>query len=99
MPHNIRLLIERTNLRTLLISFCFLGIGAICLGGSHFAAKSEYHAIEAVLREAGAVLLVSGVLGTIWEFAAKRAFADEVLAKAGMSRDLADAGIEVVTKS
>jgi hypothetical protein len=35
----------------------------------------------------------------VWEKAGKRAFADEILAKANMSRDLAEAGIDVVSHS
>jgi hypothetical protein len=50
-----------------------------------------------VLREVGVFLLATGALTLLWDLVGKRAFTDEILAKANMSRDLADAGIEVFT--
>jgi len=56
-----------------------------------------YHKIGSLLRESGAVLLASVALVVLWDLVGKKAFTDEILAKANMSRDLAEAGIEVVS--
>jgi hypothetical protein len=50
-----------------------------------------------VVRELGAALFISVALTLLWDLAGKRAFSDEILAKANMSRDLADAGVELIS--
>lgn len=49
---------------------------------------------SSVLDNVASTLLVTALLSAAWEFIAKRAFLDEVLYKAGISRELALSGIE-----
>src|SRR5438552_5745320 len=95
----VRLLTERVNLRIQLVSLVFviLGLGMMFLSLS--VGGAGYHKTATLLEESGVAVFISGVLAVLWELAGKRAFADEVLAKANMSRDLADAGIDIVTSS
>jgi hypothetical protein len=99
MDENVRLLIERVNLRTLLLSLVAFVVGVGVMFSSQSIDAAGYHKTAALLREGGAALCISVALAVLWDLAGKRAFADEILAKAGMSRDLADAGIEVVSAS
>lgn len=99
MADNLRLLIERVNLRTLLLSFVVASVGLVLMTVSPSVEAAGYHKSAALMREGGAALFISVALAALWDLAGKRAFADEILAKANMSRDLADAGIEVVTPS
>jgi hypothetical protein len=99
MADNLRLLVERVNLRIQLLSLLFVIVGFASMFASPSVEAAGYHKIAALLHEGGAALVISGALAALWELAGKRAFADEVLAKANMSRDLAEAGIDVVTYS
>src|SRR5438477_10459442 len=93
----VRLLTERVNLRIQLVSLVFviLGLGMMFLSLS--VGGAGYHKTATLLEESGVAVFISGVLAVLWELAGKRAFADEILAKANMSRDLAEAGINVFT--
>src|SRR5271170_6229103 len=96
---DLQLLAERVNRRVQLVSvlLAFLGIVGVFLSDPVGAAG--YHKSSAFLAEGGAALFIAGVLAVVWELVGKRAFADEILATANMSRDLAEAGVEVVTDS
>jgi hypothetical protein len=93
------LFIERVNLRSLLFSVIVAVLGFALMAISSPVDGAGYHKIAALLHEAGAALFISVALAALWDLAGKRAFADEILAKANMSRDLADAGIDMVTPS
>src|SRR2546430_14254593 len=95
----LQLLAERVNRRVQLLSLLFVFIGIAGVFGSDPIRTAGYHKSAAFLAEGGAALFIAGVLAVIWELVGKRAFADEILAKANMSRDLAEAGVEVVTDS
>jgi hypothetical protein len=99
MADNLRLLVERVNLRIQLLSLVFVIVGFASMFASSSVETAGYHKSASLLHEGGAALVISGALAALWELAGKRAFADEVLAKASMSRDLADAGIDIVTYS
>ncbi len=94
-----KLLLDRIILRTVytLIPFGVLGVGLIVW--SKFAERWNEPIRSDVFREIGVALLVTAALTVMWDLIAKRAFTDEVLAKANMSRDLAEAGIRMVTPS
>jgi hypothetical protein len=53
--------------------------------------------VRALLGQAGGLVLATGLLTVAWDLFGRRAFADEVLAKAGLSADVARAGIVRVT--
>jgi hypothetical protein len=74
-------------------------IGVGFLFWSQFAEEWHHPIRSVVLREIGVLLFVTSALTLAWELIGKRAFADEILIKANMSRDLADAGIEVATQN
>jgi hypothetical protein len=98
MAEDPQLVKERLTLRTVVFSLLafIAGIGAMLV--AH--AIEESHRLTAdLLDEMGAALWVSVALAMFWDLAGKRAFADEIIAKVGMSRSLARAGIETVANS
>jgi hypothetical protein len=97
MDENQKLLRERVNYRILLLLVPLAAAGAGFLFWSQFAEGWQHPIRAVVLREIGVFLFVTGALTILWDVIGKRAFTDEILAKANMSRDLADAGIEVFT--
>jgi hypothetical protein len=99
MVRDLRLLAERVNLRVQLLSLLFAALGITLMLVSPSVGTAGYHKTATLMEESGAALFISGVLAVLWELAGKRAFSDEILAKANMSRDLADAGIEVAVYS
>ena len=99
MLNDLQLLAERVTLRTALLSLLIVILGIVLLAVSTPVQTAGYHKIATLMQESGAALFIAGVLAFMWELALKRTFADEVLAKANMSRDLAEAGINVITDS
>jgi hypothetical protein len=99
MADDLGLLIERVTRRIQLVSLLLLILGLGLMVASSPVQRTGYLRIATLLEESGAAIFISGILATLWELVGKRAFADEILAKANMSRDLADAGIDVVTSS
>jgi hypothetical protein len=99
MADDLGLLIERVTRRIQLVSLLLVIIGLVLMFASSPVHAAGYLKFATLLEESGAAVFISGVLAALWELAGKRAFADEILAKANMSRDLADAGIDVVTHS
>ena len=99
MTDDLTLLKERVNLRVQLWSvlIALAGLGILFL--STPIEKAGYQKSGILLQEAGAALFIAGVLAVIWELAGKRAFADEILAKANMARDLAEAGVDTIVES
>src|SRR5436309_3589338 len=99
MPDDVDLLTERVTRRIQLWSILIALAGLVLLYLSTPIDRAGYHKIGALLQESGAALFIAGVLAVIWELGGKRAFADEILAKADMSRDLAEAGVDSVAPS
>jgi hypothetical protein len=99
MAHDLGLLTERVNRRIHLLSLLLIAAGLSIMWISLPVGHAGYQKSATLLEESGAALFISGILAVLWELAGKRAFADEILAKANMSRDLAEAGIEVATYS
>jgi len=99
MTDDLNLLKERVNLRVGLWSvfIALAGLGILSL--STPIGKAGYQKSGTLLEEAGAALFIAGVLAVIWELGGKRAFADEILAKANMARDLAEAGVDTIVES
>jgi hypothetical protein len=99
MADDIILLKERVDRRIQLLSILIALLGLLMLYVSTPVHEAGYKRSGTLLEESGAAIFISGVLAVLWEKAGKRAFADEILAKANMSRDLAEAGIDVITHS
>jgi len=99
MRNDLSLWVERVNLRTILYSLLVAALGIVLIVLSPIADERGYHKLGAIGKEGGSALVISVALAALWDLAGKRAFADEILAKANMSRDLADAGLEIITPS
>lgn len=95
MDENLEIRRERVNVRVyfLMIGFAVLGISALFISAY---LENRHHIWCAVTRELGVTLLVAAALTLAWDIVGRRTFTDEILAKANMSRDLADAGILLV---
>lgn len=93
-----KLLTERVNLRLVLtaVVVAVVGSGALLISGFENAWKGNQH-WQILLRTLGSSLIVTGGLTMIWNFVAKRAFMEEVLAKAGIAKELQFAGVVQIT--
>lgn len=72
-----------------------LGIIALFLSAHEGRWASE--AARVVIREVGALFVVTAVLSVFWELLAKRAVQDEVLSRVGISRSIHDSGLLSIT--
>jgi hypothetical protein len=83
-----RALKERTTASTVVGALVVFGIGVALIYVSTGAGLWE-----PVLREIGSILLVTVTVGILWDLWSKRAFADEIWAKARLSHTLDAAGL------
>ncbi|TAK01993.1 hypothetical protein EPO44_08635 [bacterium] len=69
----------------------------------YFAAKDQwwsgYESWQIVARNIGSLCVVSVAITFLWELFGKRAFRDELLAKAGLSQEIRTAGLTKITDS
>lgn len=97
----IKLLQERVNLRICIVALVIAGIGILLLfvvtANNNFWVNHKTW--QAVIQQIGGLLLVTVVITLLWEFIGKRAFLDEILAKANISKELGFAGITQITDS
>ncbi len=95
-----KLFSERVNLRVVLGALVFVIFGFFCLV---FSAQNKWWTGQGIwvpiFQNLGAISLVTVALTFGWELVGKRAFLDEVLAKAQLSRDIKSAGILQITDS
>jgi len=56
----------------------------------------KHQIAETLITQLGGLLIVTATITIVWELVGKRAFAEEVLEKANLSRELAEAGITKV---
>jgi hypothetical protein len=63
-------------------------------GTSHWKTNVQ---MQALLAQAGGLLLATGLLAVAWDLFGRRALAEEVLAKAGLSADVVRAGVVRIT--
>ena len=100
MSDNIKLLSERVNIRTVVIALVTAVFGVLLL---YFSANNSlwvgYEIWQIVIRDLGGFLLVTVALTLFWEIMGKRAFMDEILAKAQISNEIKYAGITKVCDS
>ena len=96
----IKLYRERVNLRGFLAALVIAIVGVSFL---YFSASKDLwegrEVWQTVVQNIGALLLVMGAITLLWEFWAKRAFLDEVLAKVQMADEVKQAGFVRVTDS
>lgn len=96
----IKLFKERVNLRTLLLAILIAGLGIFFL---YCSAQKDwwigYEVWQTVVQQLGGLLLVTVAITLLWELWGKRAFLDEVLAKAQISKEITFAGIVKITDS
>jgi hypothetical protein len=96
----IRLLKERVNLRILLLALSVTIAGlAVLYVSAQKALWKDYETWQTLLQNVGSTLFVAGAITLLWELVGKRAFLDEVLAKAGVSKEVSFAGILRITDS
>src|ERR1043166_8585556 len=87
---------ERLNLWAFSGSVAAILVGLVVLYLS--AVLGENHPrLEVVVREAGALVFVTGLLSIFWELLAKRSLADEIIDKGGISRQVLGSGLLKVT--
>lgn len=85
---------ERTNLRTLAVSLLVFLLGVLLLvlsEANESIAKIVW--LKAVIANFGGLLVATISIATLWELFSKRAFFDELLAKAGLSEDIRTLGL------
>lgn len=97
---DVRPLKERVNLRVALtvVLTGSAGIAALILSAQG-GWWERYEVWQTLLRELGALLLVTVIITILWDLVGKRAFLDEVCAKARVSAEIRLAGISSVTTS
>ncbi len=97
---NIKLLQERLNLRILFIALVIAAIGILLL---YITADNNvwvnHKSWQSVIQQVGGLLLVTVAITLLWELIGKRAFLDEILAKAKISKELTFSGLTQVTDS
>ena len=97
---DISILQERLNLRMLIASLLIAVIGVVLLCVTSDNANWTNHpSWQTVLQQIGGLLLVTVSISLLWESIGKRAFLDEILEKAKISKELSHSGIIQVTDS
>jgi len=94
----LRLLQEIVSLRTLLavVVLLILGIVVLLLIAKYDQWSEKHNILANLLTQVGSLLIVTATITFAWELFGKRVFAEEILEKANLSRELAEAGITKV---
>ena len=84
-----------TNYRVLVIAIilCLIGFIFIWLGTPDPNASANPSKWNEILCSLGGSIFAAGILSSLWELFAKRAFAQEMLHRAGLTKDITAAGI------
>jgi hypothetical protein len=86
-----------TTSSAIILGLAFAIVGGLLLwwsGTNHWKSNGP---MQALLGQSGGLILATGLLTVAWDLFGRRALADEVLAKAGLSSDIVRAGIVRVT--
>lgn len=95
-----KLLSERVTLRLALMAGGAAIVGfLLLLLSSHQMWWAEHATTQLLLQQTGGLLFVTAAITLIWETLGKRAFLEEILAKAQVSRDIQFSGLLKVTDS
>lgn len=86
-----------TTRSAIVLGMSFAIVGALLLWWSGTTQWKSNEPMQAFLAQAGGLVLATGLLTVAWDLFGRRALADEVFAKAGLSADVARAGIVRVT--
>lgn len=87
---------EVLNLKAVVASLVAILVGLAVLYAS--AVLGEHHPrLEVVVREAGALVFVTGLLSVFWELLANRSLANEIIAKVGISQQILASGLLKIT--
>ncbi|MBM3477409.1 MAG: (2,3-dihydroxybenzoyl)adenylate synthase [Armatimonadetes bacterium] len=91
---------ERTTLRTVVLALGVLLVGLVLLylasNDTLWRAQSPW---QSMVRQLGSVLTVTVVIALLWNLWGKRAFVDELFAKARIAEDIQQSGIVGFTES
>jgi hypothetical protein len=79
------------------VALTFVIVGGVCLWVSGLATLEENAPLSGFLSQLGGLLLATGLITIAWDLFGRRAFADEILAKAKLSTDVVDSGLIRVT--
>lgn len=80
--------------RTAVVAMLIAAVGVALLYFSGFPALGrDQPAVQVLMRELGALLVVTGGLAVLWDLKGRRDFADEVLAKAQVGADVRSSGL------
>ena len=82
-----------TSLILVAVLVAAAGVVLLALGESTGAWWLKHPSVQAVVRDLGALLVVSAAIGVVWDLFGKRAFAREVLETARTSTDVEAAGL------
>lgn len=83
--------------KTVVLALVFLLVGLIVLWVSGLEWSEANGPFSAFLSQLGGLLVATGLITIAWDLLGRRAFADEVLAKAKLSTDVVDSGLVRVT--
>lgn len=86
-----------TNRSTIILALIFTIVGAALFYVAGHESVDGNQALSAFLSQAGGLVLATGLLTLGWDLVGRRAFADEVLAKARLSADVVQSGLQRVT--
>jgi hypothetical protein len=96
--NGIQKIISKVTTRlSIILGLCFVVIGGLLMWWSGTSEWKSNGQVQAFLGQFGGLLVATGLLAVAWDLFGRRALADEVLAKAGLSADIARAGIVRVT--
>ena len=94
MSNQVPLPRQLTNARVVLAAVLSAAVGvALLLVGNNFDPQHDHPWLQALLEQLGSLLIASVALYVLWELAAKRSFAQEILAYSRLSADIADSGV------
>jgi hypothetical protein len=80
-----------------IVSLIFVLFGGVLLYLSGWGPIGDSQSWSAFLSQLGGLILATGLITFAWDLVGRRAFADEVLAKAKLSADVVESGITRVT--